>query len=80
MHVATALTDRLYLRRHVACRDIYIYSEKLKLFVKTVGIRYTGGKFFDSLEVDMNLNGRVYIIYIYIYMHIYFLPLPLNTL
>jgi hypothetical protein len=76
MHVATALTDRLYLRRHVACRDIYILGKAEALCEITVGIRHTGGKFFDSLEVDMNLNGRVYI---YIYMHIYFLPLPLNT-
>jgi hypothetical protein len=77
MHVATALTDRLYLRRHVACRDIYIYiyiyilGKAEAVCEITVGIRHTGGKFFDSLEVDMNLNGRVYIIYIYIHAYLF---------
>ena len=70
MHVATQLTDRLYLRRHVACRDIiyiYILGKAEAVCEINVGIRHSGGKFFDSLELDLNLKGIVYIIYPYLF-------------
>jgi hypothetical protein len=33
-----------------------------------VGIRHTGGKFFDSLELDLNLKGMVYISIFILYL------------
>lgn len=57
MHVATALTDRLYLRRHVGILYIYILGKAEVVCEINVGKRHTGGKFFDSLEVDLNLKG-----------------------